>query len=64
MGDGVGTVWSRNGKEILYLDDHSRMVSVEVLRTATAWNWVSRKFCFLPSPWPGVRGHAPTAIAS
>jgi len=30
VGDGVGGVWSRNGKEILYLDDHSRIASVEV----------------------------------
>jgi len=30
VGDGLGAVWSRNGKEILYLDDHSRMASVEV----------------------------------
>jgi len=30
VGDGVGGVWSRNGKEILYLDDHSRVASVEV----------------------------------
>jgi serine/threonine protein kinase/Tol biopolymer transport system component len=30
VGDGNGAVWSRNGKEILYLDDHSRMASVEV----------------------------------
>ncbi len=29
VGDGVGGVWSRNGKEILYRDDHSRVVSVE-----------------------------------
>jgi serine/threonine protein kinase len=30
VGDGLGPVWSRNGKEILYLDDHSRVASVEV----------------------------------
>jgi len=30
VGDGQGAVWNRNGKEILYLDDHSRMASVEV----------------------------------
>jgi len=30
VGDGVGAVWSRNGKEILYQDDHSRIASVEV----------------------------------
>jgi Tol biopolymer transport system component len=30
VGDGVQAVWTRNGKEILYLDDHSRMASVEV----------------------------------
>jgi Tol biopolymer transport system component len=30
VGDGVGPGWSRNGKEILYLDDHSRIASVEV----------------------------------
>ena len=30
VGDGFGAVWSRNGKEILYLDDHSRIASVEV----------------------------------
>ena len=30
VGDGLEPVWSRNGKEILYLDDHSRMASVEV----------------------------------
>ena len=29
VGDGVEAVWSQNGKEILYLDDHARMVSVE-----------------------------------
>jgi serine/threonine protein kinase len=29
VGDGLGAVWSRNGKEIFYLDDHSRMVSVD-----------------------------------
>jgi Tol biopolymer transport system component len=29
VGDGLGAVWGRNGKEILYLDDHARMVSVE-----------------------------------
>jgi serine/threonine protein kinase len=30
VGDGRGAQWGRNGKEILYLDDHARMVSVEV----------------------------------
>ena len=30
VGDGQLAVWSRNGKEILYLDDHSRIASVEV----------------------------------
>ena len=30
VGDGLGAVWSRNGKEILYLDDHSRIASVSV----------------------------------
>ena len=30
VGDGVGGVWTRNGKEILYLDDHLRIASVEV----------------------------------
>jgi len=30
LGDGAAAVWNRNGKEILYRDDHSRMVSVEV----------------------------------
>jgi Tol biopolymer transport system component len=30
VGDGQLGVWSRNGKEILYLDDHSRMASVDV----------------------------------
>jgi Tol biopolymer transport system component len=30
VGEGQGAVWSRNGKEILYTDDHSRMASVEV----------------------------------
>jgi Tol biopolymer transport system component len=29
VGDGAAAVWGRNGKEILYLDDHSRMASVE-----------------------------------
>ncbi len=29
VGDGIGPVWSRNGKEILYVDDHSRIASVE-----------------------------------
>jgi Tol biopolymer transport system component len=29
VGDGVEAVWTRDGKEILYLDDHSRMTSVE-----------------------------------
>jgi len=30
VGDGAEAVWSRNGKEILYRDDHSRIASVEV----------------------------------
>jgi eukaryotic-like serine/threonine-protein kinase len=30
VGEGQEPVWSRNGKEILYLDDHSRVASVEV----------------------------------
>jgi eukaryotic-like serine/threonine-protein kinase len=30
LGDGDAAVWSRKGKEILYLDDHARMASVEV----------------------------------
>ena len=30
VGDGFGPVWGRNGKEILYTDDHSRVASVEV----------------------------------
>jgi len=30
VGDGIGGVWTRNGKEILYLDDHLRIASVEV----------------------------------
>ena len=30
VGDGAEAVWSRNGKEILYVDDHLRMASVEV----------------------------------
>jgi eukaryotic-like serine/threonine-protein kinase len=30
VGDGVAAVWVRNGKELLYLDDHSRITSVEV----------------------------------
>ena len=30
VGDGFGPVWGRNGKEILYIDDHSRVASVEV----------------------------------
>ena len=30
VGDGSLAVWNRNGKEILYLDDHFRMASVEV----------------------------------
>jgi Tol biopolymer transport system component len=30
VGDGGGPVWTGNGKEILYLDDHSRIASVEV----------------------------------
>ena len=29
VGDGIAAVWGRNGKEILYLDDHARMISVE-----------------------------------
>lgn len=29
VGDGIGPVWSRNGKEVLYVDDHSRIASVE-----------------------------------
>jgi eukaryotic-like serine/threonine-protein kinase len=29
VGDGHESVWSRNGKEILYLDDHSNIASVE-----------------------------------
>ena len=30
LGDGVTAVWNRNGKEILYLDDHTRMAAVGV----------------------------------
>ena len=30
VGDGQLAVWSHNGREILYVDDHSRMASVEV----------------------------------
>jgi len=30
VGEGQLAVWSRKGKEILYLDDHSRVASVEV----------------------------------
>lgn len=30
VGDGLEAVWSRKGKEILYVDDHSRIASVEV----------------------------------
>jgi hypothetical protein len=30
VGDGLGAGWSHNGKEILYLDDRSRIASVEV----------------------------------
>jgi len=30
VGDGLGAAWNRNGKEILYRDDHSRLASVEV----------------------------------
>ena len=29
VGDGIAAVWGSNGKEILYLDDHARMISVE-----------------------------------
>ena len=29
-GDGQEAAWNRNGKEIFYTDDHSRMVSVAV----------------------------------
>ncbi|HUB01054.1 MAG TPA: protein kinase [Terriglobales bacterium] len=29
VGDGVESVWSRHGKEILYVDDHSNIASVE-----------------------------------
>ena len=29
VGDGGEPVWNRNGKEILYIDDHSHLVSVE-----------------------------------
>jgi WD40 repeat protein len=30
VGDGQVSAWNRNGRELFYLDDHSRMVSVEV----------------------------------
>jgi WD40 repeat protein len=30
VGDGVSPAWSRKGEEIFYLDDHSRIASVEV----------------------------------
>jgi dipeptidyl aminopeptidase/acylaminoacyl peptidase len=30
VGDGFGPAWGRNGKEILYTDDHSHVASVEV----------------------------------
>jgi Tol biopolymer transport system component len=30
VGDGSGAVWSRDGKEIVYLDDHAQIASVEV----------------------------------
>jgi eukaryotic-like serine/threonine-protein kinase len=30
VGDGLLPAWNRNGKEILYVDDHSRVASVEV----------------------------------
>jgi len=30
VGDGFGPVWGRAGKEILFVDDHSRIASVEV----------------------------------
>jgi eukaryotic-like serine/threonine-protein kinase len=30
VGDGIGAVWTRNGKEILYLDENVRIASVEV----------------------------------
>ncbi len=30
LGDGVTAVWNRTGKEILYLDDHTRMAAVGV----------------------------------
>ncbi len=30
VGEGQQAVWNRNGKEILYMDDHSRIASVEV----------------------------------
>ena len=30
MGDGIGGVWTRNGKEILYMDENVRIASVEV----------------------------------
>jgi hypothetical protein len=30
VGDGQEAVWNRNGKEIFYLDDHSRLASVDV----------------------------------
>src|SRR5437868_14990737 len=28
--DGLGSQWSRNGREIIYVDDHNRIVSVAV----------------------------------
>ena len=30
VGDGQAPVWNRNGKEVLYEDDHSRLVSVQI----------------------------------
>jgi Tol biopolymer transport system component len=30
VGDGTAPAWGRNGKELLYVDDHSRIASVEV----------------------------------
>src|SRR5205085_9116350 len=30
VGDGYGSQWSRNGKEIFYVDDHNHIVSVAV----------------------------------
>jgi eukaryotic-like serine/threonine-protein kinase len=30
VGDGIGGVWTRNGKEILYMDENVRIASVEV----------------------------------